>query len=141
MTQNSVHEKPNAMAENKHTTRNDSNGEVIPEQSIEINIAGYKDQLSRQYSLIGLTGMAVTVNNAWVVLGSSISISIRKYRSDMRHMQSVRSKLTYQLPVNGGPSGVIYGLIVAVFYYTFIGLSLAEVRVASKNLFIIILNF
>lgn len=30
--------------------------------------------------------------------------------------------------VNGGPSGVLYGLIVAVFYYTFIGLSLAEVR-------------
>lgn len=29
--------------------------------------------------------------------------------------------------VNGGPPGVIYGLIVAVFYYSFIGLSLAEV--------------
>lgn len=34
--------------------------------------------------------------------------------------------------VNGGPSGVLYGLIVAVFYYTFIGLSLAEVRLTWR---------
>jgi hypothetical protein len=32
---------------------------------------------------------------------------------------------------NGGPTGLIFGLIVAVFYYSFIGLSLAEVRHAS----------
>jgi choline transport protein len=29
--------------------------------------------------------------------------------------------------VNGGPPGLIFGLIVAIFYYSFIGLSLAEV--------------
>ncbi|KAI1073148.1 hypothetical protein LB507_009106 [Fusarium sp. FIESC RH6] len=69
-----------------------------------LNASGHSDQLTRQYGLVGLTGIAVTVNNAWVVLGSSISVSI----------------------LSGGISGVIYGLIVAVFYYTFIGLSLAE---------------
>ncbi|KAF5002491.1 hypothetical protein FGRMN_316 [Fusarium graminum] len=74
------------------------------EQGSIINASGHTDQLTRQYGLVGLTGIAVTVNNAWVVLGSSISVSI----------------------LSGGISGVIYGLIVAVFYYTFIGLSISE---------------
>ncbi|KAH8694582.1 amino acid/polyamine transporter I [Ilyonectria robusta] len=77
---------------------------VVGETDVRINASGHKDQLARQYGLVGLTGIAVTVNNAWVVLGSSISVSI----------------------LNGGPPGVIYGLMVALAYYTLIGLSLAE---------------
>jgi len=75
-----------------------------------INASGHTDQLTRQYGLVGLTGIAVTVNNAWVVLGSSISVSI----------------------LSGGISGVIYGLIVAVIYYTFIGLSISEVSIKTS---------
>ncbi|KAK4174764.1 putative amino acid transporter [Triangularia setosa] len=74
------------------------------ENGVVINHSGYRDQLKRQYSLLGLAGIAVTVDNAWVALGSSISVSI----------------------LNGGPPGLIFGLIVALFYYTFIGLGLAE---------------
>ncbi|KAF4457187.1 hypothetical protein F53441_831 [Fusarium austroafricanum] len=77
---------------------------TVTEQGSILNASGHTDQLTRQYGLVGLTGIAVTVNNAWVVLGSSISVSI----------------------LSGGISGVIYGLIVAIFYYTFIGLSIAE---------------
>ncbi|KAK0617990.1 amino acid permease-domain-containing protein [Bombardia bombarda] len=77
---------------------------VALENGIVINASGYRDQLKRQYSLVGLAGIAVTVDNAWVALGSSISVSI----------------------LNGGPPGLIFGLIVAVFYYSFIGLGLAE---------------
>ncbi|KAK3393754.1 amino acid/polyamine transporter I [Podospora didyma] len=77
---------------------------VAVENGIVINASGYKDQLKRQYGLVGLAGIAITVDNAWVALGSSISVSI----------------------LNGGPPGLIFGLIVALFYYSFIGLSLAE---------------
>jgi len=77
---------------------------VAVENGIVINASGYRDQLKRQYGLFGLAGIAVTVDNAWVALGSSISVSI----------------------LNGGPPGIIFGLIVALFYYTFIGLGLAE---------------
>lgn len=52
---------------------------VVGETDVRINASGHKDQLARQYGLVGLTGIAVTVNNAWVVLGSSISVSICKY--------------------------------------------------------------
>ncbi|KAH8682461.1 putative choline transport protein [Xylariales sp. PMI_506] len=74
------------------------------EDGVNINAAGYKDQLKRQYNLLALAGVALTVDNAWAALGSSISVSI----------------------ANGGIPGLVYGLIVALFYYSFIGLSLAE---------------
>lgn len=74
------------------------------ENGVIVNASGYRDQLHRQYSLLGLAGIAVTVDNAWIALGSSISVSI----------------------LNGGPPGLIFGLIVAVFYYSFIGAGLAE---------------
>lgn len=51
---------------------------ALPGITHETNASGYSDQLSRQYGLVGLTGTAITVNNAWVVLGSSISVSLRK---------------------------------------------------------------
>lgn len=49
------------------------------ENGIVVNHSGYRDQLDRQYSLLGLAGIAVTVDNAWVALGSSISVSIRTF--------------------------------------------------------------
>lgn len=48
------------------------------ENGAVVNASGYKDQLNRQYGLIGLAGIALTVDNAWIALGSSISVSIRE---------------------------------------------------------------
>ncbi|KAK4193459.1 putative amino acid transporter [Podospora australis] len=90
----------------KHGLDGGSEDETVAavENGIVVNHSGYKDQLKRQYGLLGIAGIALTVDNAWVALGSSISVSI----------------------LNGGPSGLIFGLIVALFYYTFIGLGLSE---------------
>lgn len=46
------------------------------ENGTVLNASGYKDQLKRQYGLLGLAGIALTVDNAWIALGSSISVSI-----------------------------------------------------------------
>lgn len=51
------------------------------EDGVAVNASGWKDQLRRQYGLLGLCGIALTVDNAWVALGSSISVSIRAYPS------------------------------------------------------------
>lgn len=51
---------------------------VAIEDGIVVNASGYKDQLKRQYGLLGLAGIALTVDNAWIALGSSISVSIRE---------------------------------------------------------------
>ncbi|RFU28996.1 hypothetical protein B7463_g7338, partial [Scytalidium lignicola] len=85
---------------------------VLPEDEVvlssdlteHINASGHPDQLNRQYGILSICGMALTVDNAWVVIGSSLTVSI----------------------FNGGPPGVLYEFLVAAFYYGFIASSLAE---------------
>lgn len=43
-----------------------------------INASGHPDQLSRQYGILSICGMALTVDNAWVVIGTSLTVSICK---------------------------------------------------------------
>ncbi|KAK3168516.1 hypothetical protein OEA41_004964 [Lepraria neglecta] len=69
-----------------------------------VNASGHRDQLQRQYNLLSICGLALTIDNAWVALAGSIAISIN----------------------NGGPAGVLYELLVACFYYGFIAASIAE---------------
>lgn len=64
------------------------------ENGVVVNASGYQDQLERQYSLLGLAGTALTVDNAWIALGSSISVSIRRYRT---HAVSLLLKLIYHI--------------------------------------------
>lgn len=60
---------------------------VVVQDGVALNAAGHRDQLSRQYGFFGLASMALTVDNAWIALGSSISVSIREYRSSLyRHV-------------------------------------------------------
>lgn len=49
---------------------------VAAQDGTVVNASGYQDQLRRQYGLLGLSGIALTVDNAWIALGSSISVSI-----------------------------------------------------------------
>lgn len=70
-----------------------------------INASGHADQLHRQYGLLSICGLALTVDNAWVAVGTSLALSI----------------------YNGGPPGVIWELWIASFYYSFINASIAEV--------------
>ncbi|KAF8848814.1 choline transport protein [Acephala macrosclerotiorum] len=69
-----------------------------------INASGHRDQLDRQYGILSICGMALTVDNAWVAIGTSLNVAI----------------------YNGGPPGVLYEFLVACLYYCFIAASLAE---------------
>ncbi|KAK9351251.1 hypothetical protein V1523DRAFT_28404 [Lipomyces doorenjongii] len=53
---------------------------VAVERDVDWNASGWKDQLNRQYGLLSLCGIALTVDSAWIALGTSISVSIRTYR-------------------------------------------------------------
>lgn len=67
---------------------------AISDDNNRINASGHADQLHRQYGLVGLAGTAITVNNAWVVLGSSISISLRRFlqlQTRGRHLTETQS--------------------------------------------------
>jgi hypothetical protein len=64
------------------------------EGGVQINAAGYKDQLKRQYNLLALAGIALTVDNAWAALGSTISVSIGTQYWAYKTTARMKSKLT-----------------------------------------------
>ena len=45
------------------------NGEIV-------NASGHRDQLQRGYGLLSICGLALSVDNAWVALGTSLTIAI-----------------------------------------------------------------
>ncbi|KAJ6502842.1 choline transport protein [Mycena vitilis] len=71
------------------------------DRQVRVNASGHVDQLDRQY---GICATALTIDNAWVVLGGSISLAV----------------------ANGGAPGLIYEFLASCVYYGFIAASLAE---------------
>jgi len=90
-----------------------ADAEVVESISTErtLNASGHADQLPRQYGLLAICATALTIDNAWVVLGGSISVAI----------------------ANGGPPGVLYELLTACLYYLVVGLCLAELASALPS--------
>jgi choline transport protein len=41
-----------------------------------VNASGHRDQLQRGYGLLSICGLALSVDNAWVALGTSLTIAI-----------------------------------------------------------------
>ncbi|KAJ6452910.1 choline transport protein [Mycena sanguinolenta] len=74
------------------------------ERSARVNASGHVDQLDRQYGLLSICATALTIDNAWVALGGSITIAI----------------------ANGGPPGIIYAFLASCLYYGFVVTSIAE---------------
>ena len=50
--------------------------EVSVETGEIINASGHRDQLQRQYGILSICGMALTVDNAWVAIGTSMNVAI-----------------------------------------------------------------
>ena len=44
-----------------------------------INASGHRDQLDRQYGILSICGMALTVDNAWVAIGTSVNVAICEF--------------------------------------------------------------
>ena len=53
-----------------------------------INASGHRQELERNFGLIGICSLAITTGNTWIALGGSLVVAI----------------------YNGGPPGVIYEL-------------------------------
>ncbi|KAK3675002.1 hypothetical protein LTR78_004935 [Recurvomyces mirabilis] len=84
---------------------------IVTKDGKAVNAAGYQDQLQRQYGLLSICGLALTIDNAWVAFGGSLSIAF----------------------LNGGPAGILYEFIVACVYYGFIAASIAELASAIPS--------
>nr|POE54180.1 choline transport protein [Quercus suber] len=89
----------------------EKNVNVITKEGPMVNASGHKDQMQRQYGLYAICGLALTIDNAWVAFGGSLSVAV----------------------LNGGPPGILYEFIVACIYYSFIGASIAELASAIPS--------
>ena len=97
------YEKPMSRSQKSRQSQEAEDPETLAGKII--NSSGHPDQLHRQYGLLSICGLALTVDNAWVAVGTSLALSI----------------------YNGGAPGVIWELWIAAFYYSFIAASIAEV--------------
>ncbi|KAJ7860074.1 choline transport protein [Mycena olivaceomarginata] len=79
-------------------------GEVFTAGRARVNASGHVDQLDRQYGLLSICATALTIDNAWVALGGSITIAV----------------------TNGGAPGIIYEFLASSVYYGFVATSIAE---------------
>ena len=83
----------------------------VSKEGTIVNASGHRDQLQRQYGLLSICGLALTIDNAWIAFGGSLSVAV----------------------LNGGPPGILYEFITASFYYAFIGASIAELASAVPS--------
>ncbi|KAJ7224935.1 choline transport protein [Mycena haematopus] len=74
------------------------------EAGVRVNASGHADQLDRQYGLLSICATALTIDNAWVALGGSITIAV----------------------ANGGAPGIIYEFLASCVYYGFVATCIAE---------------
>jgi len=58
-------------ASNRDTT-------IVTKEGDVVNASGHRDQLQRHYGLLSICGLALTIDNAWVALGGSLTVSIRE---------------------------------------------------------------
>lgn len=78
MTSDQENRQPKGSPSGTDSSYLDNEVVVVDDDGTTVNASGWKDQLDRQYGLLSLCGIALTVDNAWVALGSSISVSIGK---------------------------------------------------------------
>lgn len=76
-----------------------------------VNVSGHVQELDRSFSVWSICCIGIMNNNAWASGGGSLVIAL----------------------YNGGGPGVLYGLMAATFFYSFIGLSLAELASAIPS--------
>lgn len=87
------------------------NTSIVSKEGNVVNASGHEDQLKRQYGLWSICGLALTIDNAWIAFGGTLTVSI----------------------LNGGSPGVLYEFITACVYYAFIGASIAELASAIAS--------
>ena len=69
---------------------------IIGEHGEIINASGHRDQLKRHYGLLSICGLALTIDNAWVALGGSITVSICRLHAGVEIVGGSSSQLYRQ---------------------------------------------
>lgn len=76
-----------------------------------VNASGHVQELSRNFNLLSLAGVGLTVGNVWPAVGGSILVAI----------------------YNGGPPGVLYEFLVVSVFYWIVAACIAELASAIPS--------
>ncbi|KAI9869736.1 MAG: hypothetical protein M1823_008969, partial [Watsoniomyces obsoletus] len=76
-----------------------------------VNASGHVQELSRNFSLLSLAGVGLSVGNVWPAIGGSILVAL----------------------YNGGPPGVLYEFIVVSVFYWIVAACIAELASAIPS--------
>ncbi|KAK5944119.1 hypothetical protein PMZ80_003400 [Knufia obscura] len=77
----------------------------------KINASGHVQEVSRNFSLLSLAGVGLTVGNVWPAVGGSILVAI----------------------YNGGPPGVLFEFLVVSVFYWIVAACIAELASAIPS--------
>ncbi|KAJ7730277.1 choline transport protein [Mycena olivaceomarginata] len=93
-------------------------GEVVTEGRARVNASGHVDQLDRQYGLLSICATALTIDNAWVALGGSITIAVTNGGAPGIIYEFLASSLASSIPSAGGgdPYSIASPLTQALTY-------------------------
>lgn len=61
------------------TEKTQNSASLVTRDGLQTNASGHPDQLQRHYGLVSICGLALTIDNAWVAFGGSLTVSIRSY--------------------------------------------------------------
>lgn len=76
-----------------------------------VNASGHVQELSRNFNLLSLAGVGLTVGNVWPAVGGSILVAI----------------------YNGGPPGVLFEFLVVSVFYWIVAACIAELASAIPS--------
>ncbi|KAM0707898.1 hypothetical protein Q7P35_004547 [Cladosporium inversicolor] len=85
--------------------------DVAHDADDKVNVSGHVQELDRSFSIWSICCIGIMNNNAWASGGGTLVVAL----------------------YNGGGPGVLYGLVAATFFYSLIGLSLAELASAIPS--------
>lgn len=77
----------------------------------KVNASGHVQELSRNFNLLSLAGVGLTVGNVWPAVGGSILVAI----------------------YNGGPPGVLFEFLVVSVFYWIVAACIAELASAIPS--------
>ena len=49
---------------------------LVSKEGTVVNASGHRDQLQRQYGLLSICGLALTIDNAWIAFGGSLAVAV-----------------------------------------------------------------
>jgi hypothetical protein len=93
-------------------------GDNTPDRQVGevLNASGHRDQLDRQYGILSICGMALTVDNAWVAIGTSLNVAICRSIAEVAQCTVANRSSSRQRRTPGSPLRIPRRFVLLLFH-------------------------